>query len=78
MKSETVEELEQQAVVEAALEADREKALRDVFATAAMQSEIASLEEAGIPDNAYMRENIARSAYRMADAMMKVRREVYP
>jgi hypothetical protein len=68
------EDTEQQAV-EAALAADREKGLRDVFAVAAMQAEINSLGNAGIPESDYARFSLAALSYRMADAMMIARKK---
>jgi hypothetical protein len=68
-------EAQERDAVEAALAADREKGLRDVFAVAAMQAEINSLGNAGIPESEYGRLDIARLAFKMADVMMIARKE---
>jgi hypothetical protein len=61
---------EQQQAVEAALEADREKALRDVFATAALGALISRSHYTSGDTNF-----IAERSYDFADAMMKARKQ---
>lgn len=68
-------EAQERETVEAALAADREAALRDVFAVAAMQAEIASLGTAGIPTTRNAQLSLARLAFDMANIMMEVRKQ---
>ena len=63
---------DQQSAVEAALAADREAALRDVFATAALGGII--VENGGYTDGR-MQEAQCRMAYAYADAMMEARKK---
>jgi len=66
MNEKTYDELQQQVAVEAALAADREAALRDVFAASALGALIAI----HCPVH-----STAEEAYLYADAMMKARKE---
>lgn len=62
---------EQQRAVEAALEAEREKGLRDVFAASALGAIVA---QSGGYITTSEQARQARMAYQYADAMMKARR----
>jgi hypothetical protein len=63
---------DQQATVEAALAADREAALRDVFAATALGAMIAS---APLCDRSHINKRVwAGVAYDWADAMLKARK----
>jgi hypothetical protein len=63
---------EQQAMVEAALEADRMASLRDMFAGAALGAIIA--RDGSVSMEVYQQAQ-SRLAYKYADAMLQVRKE---
>ena len=68
----TDEMREQQAAVEAALEKDREKSLRDLFAGSALGAIIASV---GAHSSRSYQQSAAQQAYGYADAMMEARKK---